>query len=189
MKPTATPAPTPIINPFRDVKVSDWFYEAVLWAVQNEVTGGTSATTFSPENDCTRAQVVTFLWAANGRPEPATTDNPFKDVKETDWYYQAVLWAVENQITAGTSVDTFSPEDTCTRGQVATFLWRAQGKPAAAESTNPFSDVAEDVYYYEPILWAVEEGVTQGTGKGKFSPENDCTRGQIVTFLYRALSA
>lgn len=179
----------PPINPFLDVKEGDYFYDPVLWAVEEGVTTGATKTTFEPESTCTRAQVVTFLWRAWGSPEPVSTGNPFGDVAEDTYYYKAVLWAVEQGITTGTATDTFSPEDTCTRGQVATFLWRAQGKPAAAESTNPFSDVAEDVYYYEPILWAVEEGVTQGTGKGKFSPENDCTRGQIVTFLYRALSA
>ena len=114
--------------------------------------------------------------------------NPFTDVPETMYYYKAILWAVEQGITTGTSATTFSPESTCTRGQVATFLWRACGKPAPATGENPFSDVSSSVYYYEPILWAVEQGITNGTGNGKFSPEDSCTRGQIVTFLYRALA-
>ncbi len=176
------------INPFADVKEGDYFYEPVLWAVDRGITNGISATAFGPENPCTRGQVVTFLWRACGSPEPADGANPFTDVASDTYYYKAVLWAVEQGITTGTTATTFKPEDTCTRGQVATFLWRAQGKPAAAEGENPFSDVAEGMYYYEAVLWAVEQGITQGTGKGRFSPENDCTRGQIVTFLYRALS-
>jgi hypothetical protein len=157
-----------------------------LWAVRNKVTGGTSATTFSPENVCTRAQVVTFLWAANGRPEPVETQNPFKDVKETDWFYKAVLWAVENQITAGTSVDTFSPDETCTRAQVVTFLYAAAGKPEV-DDINFFVDVPDEAWYTTPIIWAVEQGITSGIGNNKFGPEQTCTRAQIVLFLYKAV--
>jgi hypothetical protein len=123
-----TPTPTPITNPFKDVKDTDWFYAPVMWAVTNNVTGGTSATTFSPDASCTRGQVVTFLWAAAGRPAPVSTDNPFTDVSEKDWFYQPVLWAVENGITAGTSPTKFSPDASCTRAQVVTFLSKVYGK-------------------------------------------------------------
>ncbi len=175
-------------NPFADVKEGDYFYLPVLWAVDNGITTGTSATTFGPEKPCTRAQVVTFLWRASGSPEPVSGTNPFADVAEGAYYYKAVLWAVEQGITTGTSATTFGPDRTCTRGQVATFLYRAQGEPAVSDSTNPFNDVPADAYYYDAVLWAVENDTTQGTGKGRFSPDKDCTRGQIVTFLYRALS-
>ena len=175
-------------NPFTDVKEGDYYFTPILWAVKQGITNGTTPDTFSPENPCTRGQIVTFLWRAFGSPEPTSRENPFTDVPETVYYYKAILWAVEQGITTGTTATTFSPEDTCTRGQVATFLWRACGKPAPQGSENPFSDVPETVYYYEPILWAVENGITNGTGNGKFSPEDSCTRGQIVTFLYRALA-
>ena len=174
--------------PFEDVREVDYYATPVLWAVQQGVTNGTSPTEFSPEKPCTRGQIVTFLWRAFGSPEPTSAENPFTDVPETVYYYKAILWAVEQGITTGTSATTFSPEATCTRGQVATFLWRACGKPAPKGSENPFADVPETVYYYQPILWAVENGITNGTGGGKFSPEDSCTRGQIVTFLYRALA-
>ena len=178
----------PFVNPFIDVKENDYFYDPVLWAVQNGITNGTTPTTFSPYDPCTRGQIVTFLWRAFGSPEPERDENPFTDVPENIYYYKAILWAVEQGITTGTSATTFSPESTCTRGQVATFLWRACGKPAPEGGENPFTDVPQTVYYYEPILWAVENGITNGTGGGKFSPEDSCTRGQIVTFLYRALA-
>ena len=175
-------------NPFADVKEGDYCYTPILWALKEGVTTGTTATTFSPNDPCTRGQIVTFLWRASGSPEPTQTENPFTDVPENMYYYKAILWAVEQGITTGTTATTFSPEDTCTRGQVATFLWRACGKPAPESEEAPFTDVNSNVYYYEPILWAVEAGVTNGTGEGKFSPEDSCTRGQIVTFLYRALA-
>ena len=174
-------------NPFVDVKESDYFYTPVLWAVQRGITTGTSATTFSPNDPCTRGQIVTFLWRSCGSPEPTKTNNPFSDVKANEYYYKAVLWAVENGITTGLSATKFGPNETCTRGQVATFLWRSQGKPAPISNNNPFKDVKSSDYYYEAVLWAVENNVTQGTGVGKFSPNDSCTRGQIVTFLYRAL--
>lgn len=173
-------------NPFNDVKETNYFYTPVLWAVANGITNGTSATTFGANDLCTRGQVVTFLWRACGSPEPTKTDNPFKDVKSSAFYYKAVLWAVENGITTGLSATEFGPSATCTRGQVATFLWRAKGKPAVTSSANPFSDVSTSAFYYKAVLWAVENNVTTGTGAGKFSPADDCTRGQIVTFLYRA---
>ena len=179
---------TTINNPFTDVKVSDYFYTPVLWAVREGITNGISATSFGPNAPCTRGQIVTFLWRACGSPEPEKTNNPFTDVKSTDYYYKAVLWAVESGITNGMSATTFAPNATCTRGQVATFLWRSQGKPAQTNSSNPFSDVKSSEYYYDAVLWAVENNITNGTGVGKFSPNDSCTRGQIVTFLYRALN-
>ena len=166
---------------------SSYYYGPILWAVQQGITNGTSPTEFSPEAPCTRGQIVTFLWRAFGSPEPKMAFNPFSDVSEELYYYKAVLWAVEQGITTGTGSGSFSPEATCTRGQVATFLWRACGKEAPSGSGKPFSDVPETAYYYLPILWAVEQGITNGTGSGAFSPEAYCTRGQIVTFLYRAL--
>ena len=175
-------------TPFTDVSAGDWFANPVLWAVQKGITNGTSPTEFSPEDPCTRGQIVTFLWRSFGSPEPTKTDNPFVDVSSNMYYYKAVLWAVEQGITTGVSKTEFEPDATCTRGQVATFLWRACGKPAPESNSNPFSDVDSNMYYYQPILWAVEQGVTNGTGGGKFSPEESCTRGQIVTFLYRALA-
>ncbi len=176
-------------NPFKDVKEGDFFYDAVLWAVNADpqVTSGTSATTFSPADTCTRAQVVTFLWRAKGCPEPKSSNNPFKDVKEGEYYYKAVLWAVENNITAGTSATTFSPNAGCTRAQVVTFLWRTEGQPKPTSSANPFKDVTGG-YYYDAVLWAVEKNITAGTSATTFSPDNTCTRGQIVTFLFRAFA-
>ena len=176
------------VSPFTDVKESDYYYDAVLWAVEKKVTAGTSATTFSPSEDCTRAQVVTFLWRAAGSPEPKTATNPFQDVREKDYFYKAVLWAVENGITSGTSKTRFSPNESCTRAQVVTFLWRYEKQKAPKSAANPFKDVKADAYYYKAVLWAVEQGITQGTSKTKFSPDDTCTRGQIVTFLYRDLA-
>jgi len=173
-------------NPFTDVKSSDYYFEPVMWALQNNITAGTSANRFSPNMTCTRGQVVTFLWRAAGEPEPVTTQNPFTDVKPSDYFYKAVLWAVENNITSGTGNGKFSPNMACSRAQVATFLWRANGEPEPLRAENPFTDVKASAYYYKAVLWAVENGVTSGTGNGKFSPDMACSRGQIVTFLYRA---
>ena len=175
-------------NPFGDVKETDYFLNPVLWAVENGITSGTGAGQFSPEDTCTRAQVVTFLWRAVGKPEPASDVNPFDDVNPSDYYYKAVLWAVENGVTAGTSAGKFSPEASCTRGQVVTFMWRAMGKEIPETDQNPFGDVKDTDYFYQPVLWAVENGITAGTGAGKFAPDDSCTRGQVVTFLYRAMA-
>ena len=176
-------------NPFTDVKSGAYYYDPVLWAVNHDpqITAGTSATTFSPDASCTRGQIVTFLWRANGQPEPTITKNPFTDVKPTDYFYKAVLWAVEKEITAGTSKTTFSPAATVTRAQTVTFLWRAEGKPAAT-AKNPFKDVPSGQYYTDAVLWAVKNEITAGTSATTFSPNNPCTRGQIVTFLYRDLA-
>ena len=168
---------------FHDVNRFDYFYDAVKWAVDHDITSGTGRFTFSPNAACTRAQTVTFLWRAAGSPRPASTVNPFTDVHYGDYFYQAVLWAVENGITMGTSATTFSPDATVTRAQVVTFLWRANGQPAAWNSG--FTDVSADAYYAKAVAWAVENGITTGTGFGIFSPDAACTRAQIVTFLYR----
>jgi len=178
----------PTENPFTDVKASDYFATPVLWAVGKNITNGMSATSFAPNANCTRGQIVTFLWRACGSPEPTSTKNNFKDVKAGEYYYKAVLWAVENGITTGLSATSFGPNATCTRGQVATFLWRSQGEPAPTSTNNPFSDVKTSDYYFKAVLWAVENDVTQGMGGGKFAPNASCTRGQIVTFLYRAIA-
>ena len=169
---------------FRDVNQSDYYYDAVQWAVEKGITEGTSATTFSPDASCTRAQMVTFLYRAAGSPAPKSTVNPFKDVSSSDYYYNAVLWAIENGITTGVSADRFAPGATVSRAQTVTFLYRANGSPAANGAS--FSDVAADEYYANAVAWAVQNGITTGTGNGKFSPNADCTRGQIVTFLYRS---
>ena len=171
---------------FVDVPADEYYYNAVQWAVKNGITCGTSDTTFSPDTPCTRAQVVTFLWRAAGCPSPQSRELPFKDVAKGSYYETAVLWAVETGITQGTSTTTFSPEETCSRAQIVTFLWRSQHKPAAG-TTNPFTDVPEDSYYTEAVLWAVGSGITVGTSTTTFSPDEDCTRAQIVTFLYRCL--
>lgn len=168
---------------FHDVTRFDYFYDAVKWAVDHDITSGTGRFTFSPNAACTRAQTVTFLWRAAGSPRPVSAVNPFTDVHYGDYFYQAVLWAVENGITMGTSATTFSPDATVTRAQVVTFLWRANGQPAAWNSG--FTDVSADAYYAKAVAWAVENGITTGTGSGVFSPDAACTRAQIVTFLYR----
>ncbi len=173
-------------NPFNDVKQGAYYYDPVLWAVNHrpQITNGTGPNNFSPENTCTRGQIVTFLWRAAGEPEPKSTNNPFTDVSKAAYYNKAVLWAVEQGITNGTSATTFSPNDPCTRAQVVTFLWRFEHEPDAV-GTNPFTDVPFGQYYTNAVLWAVSNGVTNGSSASTFSPDNPCTRGQIVTFLYR----
>ena len=170
---------------FTDVKTTDYFFNAVDWAVKNNITNGLTSTTFGPDVTCTRAQTVTFLWRAAGSPAPKTANNPFTDVKASDYYYNAVLWAVENGITNGASATTFAPDATVERGQVVTFLWRAADK-LASQTDNHFTDLKDGAYYTDAVLWAVEKGITTGTSATTFAPEAGCTRGQIVTFLYRA---
>ena len=183
----ATPEMPEINNPFVDVADDVYYTDAVLWAVENNITSGTGADTFSPNAICTRAQVVTFLWRAAGSPAPKSTEMPFADVEAGAYYAAAVQWAVENNITGGTSATTFDPNGECTRGQIVTFLWRAEGYPAAA-AVNAFADVAADAYYNAPVLWAVANGITNGTSATTFSPADSCTRAQVVTFLYRAMA-
>ncbi|MCH5353890.1 MAG: S-layer homology domain-containing protein [Acutalibacter sp.] len=168
---------------FSDVSSSAYYYDAVKWAVANDITSGTDKTHFSPDAGCTRAQAVTFLWRAAGKPEPQSTTSAFIDVKAGSYYEKAVQWAVEQKIVSGTSATTFSPDTTCTRAQIVTFLWRKEGSPKV--SGGSFSDVPEEAYYTDAVKWAVANGITRGTDKTHFSPNNKCTRGQIVSFLYR----
>ena len=170
---------------FADVSDGAYYADAVAWALDQGITSGTSATTFSPDASCTRAQMVTFLWRAAGAPTPKAGGNPFEDVQSGAYYYDAVLWAVQQGITSGTSATTFSPDEVVTRGQTVTFLYRAAGSPVVVEN-NPFTDVEPDAYYAQAVLWAFSKGVTSGTDDHNFSPNADCTRAQIVTFLYRA---
>ena len=167
---------------FTDVPANSWYAGAVAWAVEQGITSGTSDTTFSPNVSCTRAQMMTFLWRASGSPK-ATGVNPFIDVSADAYYYDAVLWAAEKGITSGTTATTFSPDTTLTRSQTVTFLWRANGSPVV--SGGSFGDVAADAYYANAVAWAVFEGITSGTGGNNFNPDADCTRAQIVTFMYR----
>ena len=169
---------------FVDVATGSYYEDAVDWAVENGITKGTDDTHFSPDGICTRAQAVTFLWRTAGSPKPETRAMPFTDVPVGSYYYDAVLWAVENGITKGTSNTTFSPNMTCTRAQIVTFLWRSEKSPAAG-TANPFADVKSTVYYADAVLWAVKEDITKGTTNTTFSPDADCTRAQIVTFLWR----
>ena len=169
---------------FVDVATGSYYEDAVDWAVENGITKGTDDTHFSPDGICTRAQAVTFLWRTAGSPASKTSTMPFTDVPVGSYYYDAVLWAVENGITKGTSDTTFSPNMTCSRAQIVTFLWRSEKSPAAG-TANPFADVKSTTYYADAVLWAVKENITKGTTSTTFSPNADCTRAQIVTFLWR----
>ena len=169
---------------FVDVATGSYYEDAVDWAVENGITKGTDDTHFSPDGICTRAQAVTFLWRTAGSPASKTSAMPFTDVPVGSYYYDAVLWAVENGITKGTSETRFSPDDTCTRAQIVAFLWRSEKSPAAG-SRNPFADVKSTAYYADAVLWAVKADITKGTTSTTFSPDADCTRAQIVTFLWR----
>ena len=173
-------------NPFTDVPV-DSFYEApVLWALENGITTGASETSFNPNGQCLRAQVVTFLHRAAENPQPVSTVNPFTDVKPTDFFYKPVLWAVEEGITNGVSATEFGSYAVCNRAAVVTFLWRAAGSPAPTSTANPFTDVKTTDFFYKPVLWAIENGITNGVSATEFGPTADCNRAQVVTFLYRA---
>lgn len=176
-----------MLNFFVDVPADAYYYDEVLWAAKNGITGGVDDTHFAPNATCTRAQAVTFLWRAAGSPAPKNSMMPFTDVPAGSYYETAVLWAVENGITKGTGDTVFSPNATCSRGQIVSFLWRSQKSPSA-DSVNPFADVAADAYYADAVLWAVKEDITNGTSSTTFSPDADCTRAQIVTFLWRALA-
>ena len=169
---------------FVDVATGSYYEDAVDWAVENGITQGTDDTHFAPDGICTRAQAVAFLWRAAGSPKLKTRTMPFTDVPAGSYYYDAVLWAVENGIAKGTSDTTFSPNMTCTRAQIVAFLWRSEKSPAAG-TANPFADVKSTAYYADAVLWAVKEDITKGTTNTTFSPDADCTRAQIVTFLWR----
>ncbi len=169
---------------FTDVPSDAYYTDAVAWAVAQGITNGTTETTFSPYDSCTRAQMVTFLWRSAGSPSPANGDNPFTDVSAGTYYYDAVLWAVEHGITTGTTDTTFSPDNTVTRGQTVTFMYRNAGSPKV-DTVSPFVDVASDAYYADAVVWAASNDITKGTTGTTFSPNESCTRAQIVTFLYR----
>ena len=171
--------------PFTDVPEGVFYSEPVAWAVENGITTGASETTFNPTGECMRAHVVTFLWRAAGQPEPASTVNPFVDVKEGDFYYKAVLWAVENGITNGVDATHFGPTVYCNRAQVVTFLYRAMGSPEVSSDESAFNDVDADQWYAQAVLWAVENAVTNGMSADTFGTTGICNRAQVVTFLYR----
>ena len=182
---TGCGAAKPVVNPFVDVDEEDYFFVPVLWAVENQITNGTSADHFTPAAICNRAQVVTFLWRASGCPEPTISENPFVDVAEDTFFCKAVLWALENGITNGVDDTHFDPGDACNRAQVITFLWRAKGCPAAANAAD-FTDLTPGAFYVEAVSWAAENGITTGLGDGSFGAANPCNRAEIVTFLYRS---
>ena len=173
---------------FSDVYENEYYTDAVLWAVGKGITKGVDASHFAPGNDCTRGQIVTFLWRANGCPGVDGIKNPFVDVAKGSYCYEAVLWAVKEGITKGFDATHFKPNESCTRGQVVTFLWRADGQPSYAHTKCPFTDVSKGAFYYDAMMWAVENGITKGTDASHFAPNNTCTRGQIVTFLYRDMA-
>ena len=186
--PAPTPDPTPTV-PFTDMPSPDsWAYDPIVWAYTSrpQITNGTTATTFSPNKTVTRAEAMTFLWTAMGKPAPETTRSPFTDVQEGSWYYKPILWAVENGITTGTTPTTFSPKETVTLGQMLTFLWAAADRPRPGRDENPYEDVSHDSYYYTPVLWAYNGGILVGNeGSGsKLLPKTGCTRAYVVTYLY-----
>ncbi|MBR4194272.1 MAG: S-layer homology domain-containing protein [Oscillospiraceae bacterium] len=165
---------------------SHWAHKAIDWAWYHGITGGTSPNRFSPNAAINRAQAVTFLWAAAGKPAPESSANPFTDVSADAYYRKAVLWAVEQNITAGSSADSFSPRQTVTRAQTVTFLWAAAGRPEPKSTECPFTDVGASSWYRKAVIWAYENQITGGTGGGCFSPRQNCTRAQVLTFLYKA---
>ena len=173
-----------MLNYFVDVSASDYYYDAVLWAAVNGITSGVDALHFAPDAPCTRGQIVTFLWRAAGSPEPQTMSG-FADVAADSYCAKAVAWAVERGITSGTGNGRFSPDEACTRAQAVTFLYRAAGSPAVSGYAE-FDDVMTDAYYARAVAWATEQGVTEGVGSRRFAPDDTCTRGQIVTFLWRS---
>ncbi len=172
---------------FVDMQPDNFFYTAVRWAVERGITNGTTATTFSPNQACTRAQMVMFLWRSQGMPMPSVSASPFVDADPSANYYTAMLWAVERGITNGTTPRTFEPYAPCTRAQMVMFLWRVAGRPTPTQTSCPFTDINVNENYYVPMLWAVERGITNGTTATTFSPYQACTRAQMVMFLYRYL--
>ena len=177
------------LTPFDDVAEGQFYEKPVAWAVENGITNGTSATTFGSNDQCLRAHVVTFLHRAAQSPAPESDSNPFTDVKTSDFFYAPVLWAVENGITNGVSADRFGSYDVCNRAAVVTFLWRAAGQPEPEGQNDPFTDVTEKDFFCKAVLWAVENGITNGTTATTFSPSAPCNRAQVVTFLYRAFGS
>ena len=169
---------------FEDVPKGAWYYDAITWGADEAITLGTTTTTFSPERSCTRAQILTFLWRYAGMPTAKERQHPFTDVDETAYYYEAMLWGLEQGITTGTTSTTFSPYTPCTRGQIAAFLWRYSGKPKCSEA-SPFLDVAPGSYCYDAVAWAAEQGITKGVTAATFCPNRSCTRAQGITMMYR----
>lgn len=174
-RPLSIQPSVPTVGGFTDVKTGDYFAEPVLWAVEKKITAGTSATTFAPNATCTQSQILTFLWRAKGEPKPTGT------MSGTQYYATAAQWAKEQGLT-----DNFSAEADCTRAMVVTYLWKLAGSPKTG--TSDFTDIPANADYAQAVAWAVEQGITSGTGNGRFSPNSTCTRGQIVTFLYRAFA-
>ena len=173
---------------FSDVQdAASWYYQPVYWAVKHHVTKGTAETAFSPDQTCTRAEIVTFLWRYFGEQNVKASVS-FDDVSPTEFFFEAVKWAVDNQITNGITVDTFSPDDSCTRAQMVTFLWRSLQSPEAGSADCSFIDISENEYYYQAVKWAVDKHITYGVSDTEFSPDSFCTRAEVVTFLYRASS-
>lgn len=172
------PAPKPEVY-------HDYYKDPINWAIKNSITAEKDLKSFNPNKNCTRAQAITFLWRAAGKPEPAGVHNPFHDIEASDYFYKAVLWAMENGITSGVDIAEFGPDEVCTRAQIVTFLWRLAGQPEPTVKTTSFEDVAADAYYYKAVLWANENNITAGVSKTEFAPDKPCTRGQVVTFLYR----
>ena len=170
---------------FCDVNAGDYYYDSVAWALTNGITAGVSETAFGPDGVCNRAHVVTFLWRSAGCPEPTSAENPFVDVKEGDFFHKAVLWAVENGITNGVDATHFGPTVPCNRAQVVTFLYRAMQSPAVGTAACPFTDVVRGEWYEPAVLWAVENGITNGLSADTFGVDTTCNRAQVVTFLYR----
>ena len=172
-------------NPFTDVPQGEYYYDAVMWAYENGIASGLTENSFGPDEACTRAQVVIFLWRAKGEPEAENRELPFTDVEKGSYYYDAVAWAYENGIVSGVDSSRFGPEETVTRSQFVTFLHRAEGKPGHGV-LNPFTDVRPGEYYFDAVIWAYENGIASGLTANWFGTEEPCTRGQVATFLYRA---
>ena len=173
------------VEPFTDVPVKQYYAEPVSWAVAEEITNGVSKTEFAPNKTCTRAEIVTFLYRAEGKPAVTGVTNPFTDTVKGAWYEDAMLWAVKNEITNGVSKTEFAPNKTCTRAEIVTFLYRVAGKPAVTGVTNPFTDTVKGEWYEDAMLWAVQNEITNGVSKTEFAPGKTCTRAEAVTFLYR----
>ena len=171
-------------NPFLDVDKDDYFYDSVLWAVENDITSGVSDTRFDPQAPCSRGQDSLFLWRYQDCPTPVNQESPFRDVKKGAYYTDAVLWAVEQNITTGYGDRTFRPYEYCTRAHAITFLWRMMGCPKPNNPSNPFKDV-QIGFYTDAALWAVENGITKGISATSFAPGKLCTRAELLTFLYR----
>lgn len=168
-------------------KVSHWSHLPIDWALTHHITGGTGANTFSPNKSCTRAEIVMFLWRALGSRQPSITSCSFTDVKSSAYYYTAVLWAAENGVVGGTSATTFSPNRICTRAQTVTFLWAAAGRPTPEEGGTNFRDVSANAYYRDAVRWASQNAITSGVSNNQFNPDGECSRCQVVTFLYRLM--